>query len=516
MSTKKHCFTENIFENLRLSKNASHIISNSELKQYLSLGWQNLTKMYFDNKHCPKKDKICTNKNKKSVSQLIILGAIRQLIINELFNCAKKNLKLSDSKDTIVNFGSSNITSDYDVTILGKNSAAILDEMITEFKRYANQTLDSALDSNIYTIGYFGKHGFNRNIPGVLEIYTDDNKETDIVALQSPTKKAKNIEMIFAMLKIYEADPDILKSMINERTYNIVVETSQNLNKSIGNITENSSKYYHAKYDRLNVITQLLFNKYLYSTKKKFTDSMMNHIFSLINKGSWASYEAYYTLSSVNVVVLEIQGEHKFRQNGRFVKLDRINYKCAAMENFGDFVKKIKTKISSKATEQELKTNLLKFSKYLYRIWYCLYKLKPKYHYKYVSVKNNMYTHVSKANTDMVKWEIIFSHKGSVNYTNLMKYIDYLKTIIYNECKDTIDDFSHDKPQKLKVANTSIKIKKRKKSTNINFKRKAKKNKTTQKVTKKAKTHKARTRKARTRKARTRKARTRKARTRKA
>ena len=61
---------------------------------------------------------------------LKILGIIREWYINKLFLCAKKKHNISDKEILrLLSFGSTSITSDYDVSIVGKNAPIIVWEI---------------------------------------------------------------------------------------------------------------------------------------------------------------------------------------------------------------------------------------------------------------------------------------------------------------------------------------------------------------------------------------------------
>ena len=73
--------------------------------------------------------------------------------------------------------------------------------------------------------------------------------------------------------------------------------------------------------------------------RKEYTPTQAVSLFENGCAAGWASVEAYYTPASVAVVVLELQAGYTFQNaGGRPVVLQKHTYKCAALENFGDFV----------------------------------------------------------------------------------------------------------------------------------------------------------------------------------
>jgi hypothetical protein len=116
-------------------------------------------------------------------------------------------------------------------------------------------------------------------------------------------------------------------------------------------------------------------NRKLYSDLSSTDTTTNSNITDLICEGSWASMEAYYTSCTVNVVVLQMQGNHIFKNTDNDqVELNRINYLCSFIENLGDLLKHGNDINASNKTDNmdELKKHILKLSKYIYRIYYSL------------------------------------------------------------------------------------------------------------------------------------------------
>ena len=159
-----------------------------------------------------------------------------------------------------------------------------------------------------------------------------------------------------------------------------------------------------------------LFN-ILYNKKSKNKDKLMEYICTSLH----FAIEAYYTPCTVNVVVIEMQGGYK-------VKLNKINYICSIIENLGDLLHHIGTENNSNK-----KLVLLKYSKYVYRIYYSIgMALGDK---KILTLANKInkqvIPHRSTFDTTKVNYKLL-------NYNNepIKKYLekitdDVLKYIIF-------------------------------------------------------------------------------------
>lgn len=143
--------------------------------------------------------------------------------------------------------------------------------------------------------------------------------------------------------------------------------------------------------------------KYFYGETKDNTNLIENFCTSC-----YYSIESYYTPCTINVVVIELQA-------GKNLSLSKENYIVSAVENLGDFLEH---------TKKYDETTLIKTSKYLYRIYYSLYKATNKVKYlnmmkeikeniiplrgkKIDKIPNNVKNFLTKENIDKQIKEIV-------------------------------------------------------------------------------------------------------------
>jgi hypothetical protein len=118
------------------------------------------------------------------------------------------------------------------------------------------------------------------------------------------------------------------------------------------------------------------------------------------------SIEGYYTPCTVNVVVIEMQ-------KGTDLNLDKFNYLLSIIENLGDLNNHLQHKINN-TNEKIKKLSLLNVSKYIYRIYYSLYKLDENNNNlknKLNDIKNYIVSYRASGNTTKAKFNLINTYK---------------------------------------------------------------------------------------------------------
>ena len=383
------------------------------VRKYLQEGWESQADLFEQSRSCKERCVRSDAKRQKNLAlRLEFLGALRKMIVDNLFECANDQ----PNKTIYKAFGSTNLTSDYDLTILGPNAPSVIEKMSKAFKSQYNTSLPHAFDSNIYCTGYYSAKGSNPRIPGKV-ICVKGGKRVGIFSVEAASAATERIQERFALLKIHEAHPKLLKTILKHTSAASQVASevrrlsnvlTKQLKRSKGdNKTEK-------KYDMLVREAKRYFPQ-MYS-RSKYTSALEVSLFKHSCAASWASVEAYYTPASVVVVVLELQAGYKFQNSsGQPVKLRKHTYRCAALENFGDFVH------HAKEMKGDLKQILLKLSKYIYRIEHCLEKLSGKTMHAR-AVRDGVVAHRGSGNTDKVKWTILKNQVGG-KYTSLNDYI---------------------------------------------------------------------------------------------
>lgn len=379
----------NNYDNIKKSQCKLDILTI--LNYYINGGWSKLVKLFLNgNKNIKKQEFL--NLKYIDVDTLKLLGHIRGYVVNKIFKCQKNKY---DNDDTLLYFsGSSDITSDYDGNLMGKNSPNIMMGMFKDFLEKYNNTLPYSFDTNLYTCGFFFRKDFeNSTNKGIkednkiyykkkLELY-DDIKELELVTFQPSNKDIEliNFNVIFAKLKLL----NILKSnkqRINE--YNYINNLDKILDKYIGIEKENIKNKYN-----YNDETLLIYSKYMLQKKyiemfyndinynDKLIKEITNYLDISIEKFThlmllcivkYYSMESYYTHCTFNVVVLEDQTKVKLKN------LTKINYVCSLIENLGDLNNNFEI------YDDDIKNykKLIKISKYMYRMIYSIDNINVK------------------------------------------------------------------------------------------------------------------------------------------
>ena len=91
-------------------------------------------------------------------------------------------------------FGSTDITSDYDITIIGKDAPEIMKNMFTEFLNIYKNTLLHVFDTNIYCDSMYNPKYVNK-LNNIQKIEKD-------ISVIFPKSKDMNIILNFSLLKL--------------------------------------------------------------------------------------------------------------------------------------------------------------------------------------------------------------------------------------------------------------------------------------------------------------------------
>lgn len=386
------------------------------ISKYTKYGWFNLTNIFNTTKFAKEKNtKVNVNE-----SVLKLLGDIRLYIIENAFNCNNTN------KDTYyVAYGSTNITSDYDITIVGKNASKVMYDMFHSFLQTYNTTLPYTYDSNIYPDGLYLSKSINSHIKQLVKL---DNKH-HIILPYTDNDYIYSINM--ACIKLLHMNVDLhtfsnLKKYIDQAT---ILLTSL-MKEYDTTLRQMKIKYRNKKYnkDMLELITKVELN---YKKSKKLYNILYKknnpkHIIKYQTQSSFFSIEAYYVSSTIAAVVYEIQAKKK-------MNLQKRDYICAIIENLGDMVLHIKGEI--KHSTKPFKSILLKYSKYMYRIYFCLSKIlhQPRIHNLVKKINTEIIPNRKTGNTAHIDFKLL-------HYTNETpdKYIQKCVNIILTHIDENI------------------------------------------------------------------------------
>ena len=283
--------------------------------------------------------------------------------------------------------------------IINLDKYPIMWNMFTFFLNKYQNSLPYAFDSNLYTSPLYifkntngKKININENIKDIRVNYTDSEftlipKSNDDF-LQELTfgclrllpfadlinKNFSNIAKILIRSKIYET------YLINKKEKNKKIIHSELfkafINKNFSEETRKIILNYYLQYKSQGVC-----QNYIYTNDKKFEplphvninkDISTNNIFFFSNSVNYFSTEAYYTSSAVNAVVLEIQRKINLQNH---MEDSNICNLIACFENLGMLLEHI----THEKDEDDLnrqKYIIIKYSKYLYRIYLILSKIE--------------------------------------------------------------------------------------------------------------------------------------------
>lgn len=413
------------------------------ISKYLDKGWVSLVDLFHEKVRFSKEKELNTmcrvNKN-----ILKLLSCIRIYVTNELFEFSNA---ANNNNSKCIMYGSRTLTSDYDITILGKSSPEIMKEMFIAFlKMYKNIPLYT-FDINIYcaTNVFFS---LTELLPDT-RMFHPVSKDTSIIIPQ--IENAPTL-LQFAFIKLLSVKKFLTDSQYRKLNLTIVkrIETSKILDNELQKelkqrITKllNSSKeekpileFIKAKIhqttlvekknfvnDDLKIIASYLLqykyakemNELLYEKPSNF-----NELIRLSCCVNYFAIEGYFTISAINAIVYGIQAKKmKF-------PISELDWCCAVIENLGDMVHHMN--LDLKTCNEKTIYFLIKNSKYVFRIYYSLGKLTG----------DNSF--ISTA--DSIKREII-PYRGSLNIPpninyNLLNYKEgmtceeYLETFIEN------------------------------------------------------------------------------------
>ena len=334
---------------------------------------------------------------------------------NTLKNLDKKRKKLSrllfSNKYCKNMTGSKNVTSDYDLTLFLKSGdTTLMDKFLGIINHYQNNNIDisKVFDMNLYFCEilcdkinpkikeYFYLRKINSLKCGHKHLFINVNEDIFSIQLQ------------FIMLKYIQNGLPTNKLKYNfSNTKKLLKELSSNIKNdnlsTLYNLQCNKVKELHDVFDKLN--------------NKKYQKININDIKLFTRKlceSRFYSVEAYYCQSTMNVVVYNLT-------LGVNLLLNKYDHCLSIIENWFDLYFHLKGDYCS--------INLLKYSKYLYRIYYSwneLIKLK---------VKNNFMNNTDIKNKFKVLKKLI---KKRSDYSNIDKYIvdlDYVYTPEINKQK---------------------------------------------------------------------------------
>jgi len=474
-----------------------NIISPIMLENYIKTGWADITETYKEGKekkHIISNKPISPGKERKVIWKkgyaglleleqtlaLEMLGSIRKYLVERMFRCASGKFKSCDHE--YVAFGSTNVTSDYDLSILGPKANDIMWDMFKQFLNHYGNSLPYALDSNMYCgpiYSYVSPNGnkfkINRGINKIRLDY-DERKFTFI----AHTQEDLNEELYLACIKLIPLKKFISPSSIlitkyisksekykkyfdAKRDSNISKELQNTLKGHKDKVCSSLIRNYYLQYLSGNVVSKYIYENENSNFDDIIDDEKKNNIFFYSGQESYYSSEAYYTSAAVNAVVIEMQywkdkKSIKWNHKNRKPKIKIYSYLTAALENIGDLYN------HSKHEKGDIKKIIIKYSKYLYRIYNILGKINMK----------NYAEKAKKIKENVIPLRATYDMKEANKYWNLLnynvkdskeKYMEKICTELLKNINQKIQEYEYGKKKKLT-------IKKKKKFKNKKTRRK--------------------------------------------
>ena len=370
--------------------------SRQMLKDYLNEGWEAITKNYKSGEvSSPGKERTLNKNNQKNhfntlepaekTLALEFLGSIRKYTVQSYFDCAKAAVKTKTGNlNEYFAAGSTNITSDYDVAVTGPDANEIMWIMFKKFVKKFKSSLPHSFDSNLYSSPLYihtaenGTKISQLRLPGPL--FPRVNYGSRNFTLVPHNKVHVNEELAWAGIKLLPIFETYIKGKhtklqeILSNSAQLKTELDMECQSAEGQYPELQEFLRTGDYDEET--TKIIKNYFLQYTSQKVCQDFVykshalkgkQNFFYHSNKANYFSSEAYYTSSAVNAIVVENQLGHKLDFGTRSFDIKRKIYLTAAIENLGDMINHMTHEKGS-----NIKKTIVKYSKYLYRIYLCL------------------------------------------------------------------------------------------------------------------------------------------------
>ena len=318
---------------------------------YMNKGWVALTQLFQNVPRRGKEKTLAHSDVKKQYAlALEMLGAIRKFAVNELFACVNRG-----RDNSYAAFGSTNITSDYDLTIKGMDVPDIMWRMFQKFWSRHRNTLPHAFDSNIYCTGLYQPRGLRPNLRTRFQLI--DEGQTAVMA---PLQDDAFITIPAACMKLLDEPPklrhfprlwhEVKAAQVWKQKLDAEINRDMLRIKAQDPLASKDTREVAAKYHLQYVRGRKLLRE-IYGAKKDGISA--EQALRTACEANYFAMEAYYAPDTVNVVVGNLQ-------KGDNLKLPASSFACALLENVGD----LRTHALHGPKEgQDTKILLLKYSK---------------------------------------------------------------------------------------------------------------------------------------------------------
>jgi len=337
------------------------------IRLYMERGWMALTQLFqhAGQRHGKEKTLAHQDVRRQYALALEMLGGIRKFAVDELFACVNRG-----RANTYVAFGSTNITSDYDLTIKGPDAPDVMWRMFQKFWKQHRNTLPRAFDSNIYCTGLYEPRGLRPAVRGRFQLV--DGGATAVLA---PLAEDAGVTLPAASMKLLQT-PLALGRFPRLKK---VVEVAAGWKAQLDDELARDVRRFHDQHADASVASCEVAAKYhlqylrgrrllreVYSAKSDGVT--LRQFLRTACEANYFAMEAYYAPDTVNVVVMGLQ------KGERNLQLPAASYACALLENVGDLRTHALHELGARRAGSP-RSLLLKYSKYVYRALFCAEQL---------------------------------------------------------------------------------------------------------------------------------------------
>lgn len=167
------------------------------VRGYIKLGWQNVSKLY--------------RTRKVDKADMVLLGEVRKKMVAEVFRCYKHDHVYMDA------FGTTGVTSDYDVSLMGPNSHLTMWHMFESFVAHYRSALPIALDVGLYNNGMYESSQSKDSIPGLIKVPFPADARYSAFTMTSADDACRAVMLKWALVKVIEG----VSSMPGDRSANM-------------------------------------------------------------------------------------------------------------------------------------------------------------------------------------------------------------------------------------------------------------------------------------------------------
>jgi hypothetical protein len=400
---------------------------------------------------------------------LAYIGAVRKRIVMNAFDCFKRPGQALQAA------GSTTLTSDFDVCVLGRDACFTMWLMFKHFQCTYKTTLPTAFDNNLYANGTYGPENLKVRLPGfeavplkskdvagnamdVVALFPDDaaaekmqswatvkvldgllknkNRELGLLPfLDAATQDAAQDKLMQAST-IDTAAAEIMERLrghdcggegteVMETLYALQFYFARRLNILMYGDPHpdfSASPFTSANADPAKVQAYMNKAAKFDEALAPVVDSFDHDLADVLSLCMFFSVEAAYTQSTVNVVVLEMQAKAIAR--GGCVPGD---YRTTLVEVLGDFLVHF-----PKGPDPASPAKVLKLSKYVYRLVYAAGEMHDRDDWRLWAdaIKERVVSKRGETDAAMTSedWDL-------VRFSSGMTCFDYRKAVIvlFNE-----------------------------------------------------------------------------------